>query len=229
MGLWRVSVVPLAVCALGLSTGCASKKFVRGVVTEVNDKVDSLGRSVEQTQERTRRNETRIAEVDQRTQQAAQAAAAAQTSANRANETATSAASTASAAGARTDALEKAARKMVFEVVITESQGGFKSGSGELPDDAKGRLEELITNLKANPNGGYIEIEGHTDSRGDEVLNQRLGLQRAEAVKRFLHEQYQIPLHKMNTISYGESKPAADNNTNEGRAQDRRVVVKVVG
>ena len=56
--------VPIVVLAIGGSTACATKKFVRTSVGEVNDKVDSLGRSVEETQERTRQNEGRITEVD---------------------------------------------------------------------------------------------------------------------------------------------------------------------
>jgi outer membrane protein OmpA-like peptidoglycan-associated protein len=59
-------------------------------------------------------------------------------------------------------------------------------------------------------------------------MNERLGLARAEAVKRYLYEHHQIPLHKMNVISYGEEKPVAPNNTRVGRAQNRRVVIKVL-
>ena len=55
-----------------------------------------------------------------------------------------------------------------------------------------------------------------------------LGLNRAEAVKRYLHEQHQLPLHKINVISYGEDKPVAPNNTRDGRAQNRRVVIRVL-
>ena len=74
----------------------------------------------------------------------------------------------------------------------------------------------------------FIEIEGHTDSVGSPAYNERLGLQRAEAVKRYLYEQHHIPLHKMNVISFGEAKPVAPNKTRDGRAQNRRVVVKVL-
>ena len=74
----------------------------------------------------------------------------------------------------------------------------------------------------------FIEIEGHTDNVGDPLTNERIGLERAEAVQRYLYEQYQIPLHKMNIISYGEEKPAAENKTRDGRAQNRRVVIKVL-
>ena len=66
--------VPIAVMAIGGSTACATKKFVRTNIAEVNDKVDSMGRSIEETQERTRRNEGRIGEVDQKAQAAGQAA-----------------------------------------------------------------------------------------------------------------------------------------------------------
>ena len=73
--------VPIAMLVVGGSTACATKKFVRTSVGEVNDKVDSLGKSVEETQERTRRNEGRISEVDQKAQAADQKAQAASQSA----------------------------------------------------------------------------------------------------------------------------------------------------
>src|ERR1700759_3954382 len=81
--------VPIAVFAIGGSTACATKKFVRTSVGEVNEKVDSQGRAIEETQERTRKNEGRIGEVDQKAAAAAQAAAAAHDAANSANANAT--------------------------------------------------------------------------------------------------------------------------------------------
>jgi peptidoglycan-associated lipoprotein len=53
-------------------------------------------------------------------------------------------------------------------------------------------------------------------------------MDRAEAVKRNLYEQHQVPLHKINVISYGEAKPVAPNNTCARRAQNGRVVVKIL-
>ena len=217
--------VPIAVLAVGGSTACATKKFVRTSVGEVNEKVDSLGRSVEETQERTRQNEARIGDVDQRAQAAAKDA---RNAAMQASNEAAAAANTANAAGARAAELDKASRRMVFEVVLSEDQGNFKFAKKDLPDEAKARLDEMITQLKADPKAAWFEIEGHTDDVGSQVLNERLGLERAEAVKRYLYEQHQIPLHKMNVISYGEDKPVAPNKTREGRAQNRRVVIKVL-
>jgi peptidoglycan-associated lipoprotein len=224
--------VPIAVLAVGGSTACATKKFVRTSVGEVNTKVDSLGRSVEETQERTRQNEAKITDVDQRAQAAAGAASAAAKDArgmaDQASGAAKAAANTASAAGAKAEEVDKASRRMVFEVVLSEDQGNFKFAKTELPPEAKAKLDEMITQLKADPKAAWFEIEGHTDNIGPVALNERLGLERAEAVKRYLYEQHQIPLHKMNVISYGEDKPVAPNKTRADRAQNRRVVIKVL-
>jgi len=220
--------VPIVVLALGGSPACATKKFVRTSVGEVNDKVDSLGRSLEETQERTRQNEAKIADVDKNTQAAQQAAKAADDKAVAANSAASAAANTANGAVTKADEIDKASKKLVFEVVLNEDQGNFKFGKTALPDEAKTRLDQMIEQIKADPKGAYFEIEGHTDDVGDKMVNERLGMERAEAVKLYLYEQHQIPLHKMNVISYGEDKPVAPNKDRAGRAQNRRVVIKVL-
>jgi len=216
-----IVAVPIALLVAGGSTACASKKFVPTSVGEVHDKVDSMGKSIEATQERTRQNEGRIAAVDQKADQAAQ-------SALQANSAAGEARNAADAAASMADAVDKASRRLVYEVVLSEDEGNFKFGKATLPDEAKSKLDEMITQLKADPKGAYFEIEGHTDSIGNKKLNERIGLDRAEAVKRYLYEQHQIPLHKMNVISYGEEKPIAPNKTRAGRAQNRRVVIRVL-
>jgi peptidoglycan-associated lipoprotein len=220
--------VPIVLIAVSGSTACASKKFVRTSVGEVNDKVDSMGRSIEETQERTRKNEGRIIEVDQK-------AAAAQQSATQANDAATAARSAANDAGSKAteagnkfDTMDKANKRLVYEVVLSEDQGNFKFGKTDLPDTARQRLDEMVSQLKQDPKAVFLEIEGHTDNVGGKFVNDKVGLERAEAVKRYLYEQYQIPLHKMNVISYGEDKPVAPNKTKAGRAQNRRVVIKVL-
>jgi outer membrane protein OmpA-like peptidoglycan-associated protein len=220
---------------VGGSTACATKKFVRTSVGEVNDKVDSLGKSVEETQERTRRNEGRISEVDQKAQAADQKAQAASQSAQQANSAAAQAntaagqaASAANVAGGKADAIDKASRRLVYEVVLSEDQGNFKFGRTTLPDEAKQKIDEMVAQLKQDPKNIYLEIEGHTDNVGPKTINEKVGLERAQAVQRYLYEQYQVPLHKMNIISYGQEKPVAPNKTKEGRAQNRRVVIKVL-
>jgi outer membrane protein OmpA-like peptidoglycan-associated protein len=120
-------------------------------------------------------------------------------------------------------------RRLIFQVTLSEDQGNFAFGKKELPDAAKARLDEVVARLKSDTSKNiFIEIEGHTDNVGAPQVNQVLGLERAETVKRYLYEQHQIPLHKMNVISYGEDKPLEPNNTKDGRAKNRRVVVKVL-
>jgi outer membrane protein OmpA-like peptidoglycan-associated protein len=213
-------VVPVVLLAAG-TTGCATKKFVRGEVGQVNTKVEGLSTQLEETQERTRKNEQRIGEVDTKADAAGKSAEEARTAANAAGDKAT-------AVGGRVDAVEAATKRLVYEVVLSEDQGNFKFGKHELPDEAKARLDEMINQLKADPKAVYIEIEGHTDNVGGPRYNEELGMERAEAVKRYLYEAHQIPLHKMNAISYGEDKPVAPNKDKKGRAQNRRVVIKVL-
>jgi outer membrane protein OmpA-like peptidoglycan-associated protein len=217
-----------AVVALGLviaaAPACASKKFVRTEVGSVNAKVDTLSASLEETQERTRQNETRISAVDEKAVAAGRAASEAGTAA--------SAAAAAAIEGdarlsGRVDGVETAARRLIYEVTLSEDQGNFTFGDAALPAEAKARLDQMIDQLKADPKGVFIEIEGHTDNVGDPVYNTRLGLARADTVKDYLY-QHQVPLHKINVISYGETKPVAPNDTRAGRAQNRRVVVRVL-
>jgi outer membrane protein OmpA-like peptidoglycan-associated protein len=217
--------IPIAVLAVGGSTACATKKFVRTSVGEVNDKIDSQGRSLEETQERTRRNEGRISEVDSKAGAAAQSAQAARDAAAAAH---TAATAVGTEANAKFDSIDRASKRLVYEVVLSEDQGNFKFGKTILPDEAKAKIDQMVSQLKQDPKNIYLEIEGHTDNVGAVKTNEQIGLARAEAVKKYLYEQYQIPLHKMNVISYGKDKPIAPNKTKAGRAQNRRVVIKVL-
>src|SRR6185369_1333046 len=220
-----ITAIPIIALAVGGTTACASKKFVRTSVGEVNDKVDSMGRSLEETQERTRKNEGRIGEVDQKAQQAQSSADQANSAAGQARQEATAARSE---ANTKFDAIDKTNKRLVYEVVLSEDSGNFKFGKTLLPDEAKSKLDQMVAQLKQDPKNVFIEIEGHTDNVGDKIINEKIGLERATAVQRYLYEQYQIPLHKMSVISYGEEKPIAPNKTKDRRAQNRRVVIKVL-
>jgi outer membrane protein OmpA-like peptidoglycan-associated protein len=190
-------------------------------VDTVDGKVTTLTGSLEETQARTKQNEGRISDVDQKATSAA-------TVAGTAAERAAAAENEAKSVGAKTEELAAAARKMVYEVVLSEDQGNFKFNAVALPDAAKARIDELVQQLMADPKGAYFEIEGHTDNSGSIETNERIGLERADAVKRYLYEQHKIPLHKINIISFGEAKPAGPNKTRADRAKNRRVVIRVL-
>ena len=226
----RKSLIMMAIVggAAATSGACATKGFVRTQVAQVNEKVDSVNQSLEATQERTKQNEGRIGEVDQKAAAANSAAGAAQISADMAGQRASAANDAANTVAGRAAALEASNRRLMFEVVISENQGNFKFGQSGLPDEAKAKLDALVAQLKADPKGAYFEIEGHTDNTGAKTTNEKLGMARADAVKKYLYEAHQIPLHRMNVISFGEDKPLAPNDTREGRAQNRAVVIRVL-
>ena len=227
MSNWMSTITLAGLVTVGLPA-CATKGFVKNRIGEVNGKVDNLATSVEATQERTKKNEAAIGEVDQKAQAAGSAANQAQQAANAAGTSATAAHARANEVGAKADELDKASRRLVYTVVLSEDEGQFKFGTTVLPDAAKARIDDMIQKLMANPNGAWFEIEGHTDSIGGKVINEKIGMERAESVKKYLYEQYQIPLHKMSVISYGSEKPVASNKTKEGRSQNRRVVIRVL-
>ena len=214
----------LVVAVVG-STACATKGYVTEGLAEVNAKVETLSESLEETQEQTRVNAEGVAGAQADADAAGASVEAAGRSAEEAGRSASVAGDRADSVGRETERL----MRLLYEVVLSQDQGNFDFGQTELPDEAKTEIDRLAGQLKADaPRNVYIEIEGHTDATGEPPVNERLGLERAEAVKKYLHGSHQIPLHRMNTISYGEEKPVAPNDTREGRAQNRRVVVRVL-
>ncbi len=223
-----IFVVSCFAVTLAVAPACATKKFVRTEVGQVNDKVTTLGKSLEETQERVRVAEQKIGEVDTKAVQAGQAAQAADKNAMTAQQTGTQAMEVGKQAVAKAEAVEASTKKLIFETVLTDDQAKFKSGIAKLSDEAKAALDQMVAQVKSQKSAIWVEIEGHTDNVGEAAYNERLGLERAEAVKRYLYEQHQVPLHKMNAISFGEEKPVQDNKNRANRSQNRRVVIKVL-
>jgi len=227
----RKSLVAASLLSLtvAMAPACATKKFVRTEVGTVNTKVDTLSGTVEQTQSRIQQDEARIGQVDQKAEAAGKSAEAAQTSATAAQTAARQVDTKVDKVAADLTANIAAGRKLVYEVTLSEDQGNFKFGKTILPDEAKSRIDQVVSQLKGQQGKDvYIEIEGHTDNVGGKETNYELGMKRAESVKEYIYAQHQIPLHKINVISYGEDKPVAPNNTRAGRAQNRRVVIRVL-
>lgn len=196
------------VVAGALASGCATKKYVTREVGEVNQKVETLSTEVEKTQERVGRNETRIEEVNRGVGEAKGSAEAAMTKAAEA---------------------EKAARgKLIYTVTLSNDKVTFPVNRALVSDEAKAIIDEAIAQLKAENRGVFFEIEGHTDSTGPEAYNMKLGEDRAMAVRNYLHDQHGIALNRIEVISYGEAKPVTDNKTRAHRAENRRVVIKVL-
>ena len=128
----------------------------------------------------------------------------------------------------RANAAHKLAEgKFLYQVVLSDDSVKFPTDVHALSPEAQARLNELAERLKMENQNVYLEIQGHTDAKGAKDYNDKLGEERAEAVRKYLNQQG-VPLNRMATISYGMDSPVAPNNTSEGRAQNRRVVVVVL-
>jgi outer membrane protein OmpA-like peptidoglycan-associated protein len=129
---------------------------------------------------------------------------------------------------ARAEAAGKLAEgKFLYSMVLSDDSVKFPVDSAKLSPEATQRLSDFADKLKNDNRNVYVEIQGHTDARGKDMINQRLGEERAEAVRLFMN-QHGVPLNRMSTISYGKQDPVADNKTKTGRAQNRRVVLIVM-
>ncbi|WP_374579776.1 OmpA family protein [Phenylobacterium sp.] len=117
--------------------------------------------------------------------------------------------------------------KFLYQVVLSDDALKFPTGKATLSSEAEERLTALADRLKGENKNVYVEVQGHTDATGSPEGNIRLGADRAEAVRRYLNKQG-VALNRMATISYGEDEPVAPNNTRDGRAANRRVVVVVL-
>jgi outer membrane protein OmpA-like peptidoglycan-associated protein len=202
---WLGSALALAL-ALVVS-GCATKKYVEGEMTQVQTRIDGVESQVEDAQTKLRDHEGRIARNAEET--------------GAASRTAQEALQRAIAAG------KLAEGKFLSETVLSDDKVKFGFDKAELSDEAKAALDAFADKLRADNQDVYIEIQGHTDNVGGEQYNLQLGEKRADATRRYLSMKG-VPLHRMNVISYGESEPVTDNSSREGRSQNRRVVLVVL-
>lgn len=102
----------------------------------------------------------------------------------------------------------------------------YISNSGQLIPETKGKLNRIISNMKARPEV-KIKVEGHSDNEGTFRNNLKVSRIRAMKVMRYLYR-YGIPESRIKAIAHGETRPAATNKTPEGRKLNRRVEISLV-
>ena len=206
----------LLVVSLVAFSGCVTKKQFRENVEGTDTRVAAAESGIEANERRIKdlkdETDSKIASIDKKTDKATQLG---NTAISKADQAALAA--------------DKAAKgRLIWEVTLSDERVKFSFGEAGIPDEAKAALDDLVKKILSYDRAVYVEIEGHTDSTGSEPYNEELGLKRAMTVRDYMNKQGGIPLHAMNVISYGESDPVADNSTPEGRAQNRRVVIRVL-
>lgn len=118
--------------------------------------------------------------------------------------------------------------KLVDELILNESMVLFGYEQPGLTASGRAALDALIAQIRPRLPHVFVEIIGYTDNLGLGSQNRHIALERAESVRRYLHETGGIPLDRQSTISYGDLQPLASNITQEGRGQNRRVWVRVL-
>jgi outer membrane protein OmpA-like peptidoglycan-associated protein len=230
-----IGVVILA--GIMVLSGCASRKYVRL-------QTQSLEPAIQEASNAAKENAERIDAVDRRAQQGITAAGAADQKATAAQQSATTANTAAQAADRKADTanqgvqtannrintLETRVNSINFNDAYTESDKQtitFANNSSTLTSMSKGTLDKIAGDVSGQRSGYIIELQGFTDSTGPEQYNVGLSQRRAEAVERYLVSKT-VPLYRISIVGLGEDNPVADNKTGNGRAQNRRVEVRVL-
>jgi outer membrane protein OmpA-like peptidoglycan-associated protein len=242
-----MKVTGMMAIGLGLSlvgTGCATKKYVAKTVAPVEQRVggtetknaeqdktisaqstqiEGLDRDLSRTKEKLNDTDAKAAQAGDAAKMADQHAGAAQQAADGAKQ---------SADGAKMFA-EQGINKLgdtvnsmnKFQMAKSESVlFGFNQDT--LTPDAKMQLDDLGNQAKGM-NRYAIEVQGYTDKSGSATYNEMLSERRAEAVARYLANQYQIPVRTMSVLGSGYAAPVADDGSRDGRKMNRRVEVRL--
>ena len=231
----RSSVTGIAVLAgIMVLSGCASRKYVRL-------QTQALEPAIQEAQNGVKENAERIDAVDRRAQAGGAAAQAADQKATAAQTSANAAQTAAQAADRKADQANQGLQAANNRISTLESRSNvvndnytesdkktvtFKFNSSVLDNSAKSTLDSIAGNV-GNGNGFMIELQGYTDARGSEQYNLGLSQRRAESVERYLMTK-KIPLYRISIVGLGKDDPVADNKSEQGRAQNRRVEVRVL-
>ena len=110
---------------------------------------------------------------------------------------------------------------------VSTHQVQFDFDDFRLKPEAQSMMDQLASQLSSHPHFG-LEIRGYADATGTDRYNYRLGRERAEEVQRYLVTRHSIPNNRVAIISFGEESPVSDNESEDGRSQNRRVQVRVL-
>jgi outer membrane protein OmpA-like peptidoglycan-associated protein len=214
----------LAVGAMALTLACTTKNYVKQQNAPVINKVDELD-------DRTAQTTRGIRDTDQRAQQGIQGveahAASADQKAVAAGQQADSAQLLASNASHGVSDLTNRVVNLDNYRPVTEAAVHFAFNKADLSKRDKAQLDE-IGQQAASVKGYIVQIEGRCDSVGNPAYNYELSQRRAAAVTQYLASRYNVPAHKIFIIGLGKDAPVEENKTARGRAENRRVDVRLM-
>ena len=212
--------------ALGLSlmAGCSTKNYVRNQTAPLIQQTNELDA-------KTAADHRAITDTDQRAQagitQAKNAASQADQHAQAAGQAADQANQSAHEAVNRVDTLSGVIANLDNYKQLSDVSVTFGFDKSVLTKQDKADLDQFAATL-TSARGYLLEVTGGTDSTGDAQYNYELSQRRADAVVNYLQTKYNIPPHKFYLVGIGKDQEVADNHTAAGRAQNRRVEIKLM-
>jgi OOP family OmpA-OmpF porin len=220
----RTSLVICLAASMAATVGCSSKNYVKSQTTPLINKTNELD-------DLTAKNTRDIKDVDARAQAAIQAVNAktteVETKTQTAAQNAQQAQQMADAANGRVGVLTNTVANLDNYHAVAETSVKFGFDKDNLTPKAKEALDQLAGQI-ASTKGYIIALEGGTDSVGAADYNYDLSQRRANSVIQYLATKYNVPAHKIYVIGLGKDKPVEDNKTKAGRADNRRVDVRLM-
>jgi outer membrane protein OmpA-like peptidoglycan-associated protein len=210
--------------ALTLVTGCSTKNYVKSqtgpLIQQTNELDAKTAQDHRDIQDTDQRAQSGIAKAQSAADQANQHAVAAGQSADQAN-------SAAEQAVNHVSSLEGVVANLDNYKVLSDVSVTFGFDKSTLTEADRAQLDQIAPGLQGT-RGYILALTGGTDSVGDAAYNYELSQRRADAVVRYLATKYNIAPHRFYEIGIGKDNPPADNHTKEGRAENRRVEIKLM-
>ena len=220
----RTSLLICLAASMVATVGCASKNYVKQQTTPLINKTNELD-------DLTAKNTRDIKDVDARAQAGIQAVntktAEVEQKTQTASQNATQAQQTADAASGRVNVLTNTVANLDNYHAVAETSVKFGFNRDNLTPKAQEALDQLASSI-ASTKGYIIALEGGTDSVGPADYNYDLSQRRANSVIQYLATKYNVPAHKIYVIGLGKDKPVESNKTSTGRADNRRVDVRLM-
>ena len=220
----RTSLVICLAASMVATVGCSSKNYVKSQTTPLINKTNELD-------DLTAKNTRDIKDVDARAQAGIQAVnektAVVEQKTQVAATNAQQAQQMADAANGRVGVLTNTVANLDNYHAVAETSVKFGFNKDNLTPKAKEALDQLASSI-ASTKGYIIALEGGCDSAGPADYNYDLSQRRANSVTQYLATKYNVPAHKIYVIGLGKDKPVESNKTSAGRADNRRVDVRLM-
>jgi outer membrane protein OmpA-like peptidoglycan-associated protein len=220
---------------VGITSGCASRKYVRTQVgssaNEITTRMDSKDKDLQNGIDQ---NGSQISELSNVTREHTQQIGTLDTGLKATDGKATQAMNigqgaqdTANKADTHVGALDQEFQNRNHYSQRSEESVQFKFDSSKIEKDQTTLLDQVAGQIKSDPDA-ILVLEGRTDSVGDSTYNVQLGEKRLDAVARYLVVEQGVAMQQIYKTSFGADHPISDNKTKEGRAQNRAVVIRVM-